>query len=381
MTFFQPTTGPPVLTENALEGWTTMRRTCLAATCAVLVALVSAPLVPTTLEAQTTISSRAATLQIGGRLHTQYRSSSVDAADSDFFIRRARVIVDGTFNDFFVGRVQTDFAGGGATLLDAYVRMDFDEAFRLSVGQFKRSFDIFELDSSTDLSIFERDGRIPGFSSCTGVGSVCSLSRLTEALDYAGRDAGVRVDGTSGTFTYQATLTNGTGVGVPDENDGKSFSGRGGVALSDQLTVSANVGLHDYVVAGDTDRALAWGVDGQWGTWRDGLLVQAAVVGGDNWASLEAPGDPRQFLSFQAMGSYYRPLDGDRLIGVEPLFRLSVADPAGSIDDDGGTLLTPGVMLYLLGKNKVGANLDYYIPQSPGLDSELVFRIGTFLYF
>lgn len=358
-----------------------MRRTFLAASLAASWAMIFA-LVPTALEAQTTISSRAATLQIGGRLHTQYQGSSVDGAVNDFFIRRARLIVDGTFNDFFVGRVQTDFAGGGATLLDAYIRMDFDEAFRLSVGQFKRSFDIFELASSTDLSIFERDGRIPGFSACTGVASVCSLSRLTEALGYAGRDAGLRVDGTSGTFTYQTTLTNGTGVGVSDENDGKSLSARGGMALSELVTVSANVGIHDYVApGGDTERGLAWGVDGQWGTWRDGLLVQAAVVGGDNWASVDATADPRQFLTFQAIGSYFRPLDGDRLVGVEPLFRVSVTDPAGSIDDDGGTLLTPGVMLYLLGKNKIGANLDYYVPQSAALDSEFVFRIGTFLYF
>lgn len=354
-----------------------MRRTFLLATLALLAALG-----PMALEAQTTISSRAATLRVGGRLHSQYQGSSVDGAVNDFFIRRARLIVDGTFNDFFVGRLQTDFAGGGATLLDAYIGMEFDEAFRLSVGQFKRSFDVFELDSSTDLSIIERDGRIPGFSACTGVGSVCSYGRLTEALDYAGRDTGVRIDGTSGTFMYEATVTNGTGVGVSDENDGKSFSGRAGVAASDDLTVSANLGVHDYIApGGDTEQAFAWGADAQWGTWRDGLLVQSAITGGDNWVSLEPSNDPRQFLAFQAMGSYYKPLDGDRIVGVEPLFRVSIADPAGSIDEDGGTLVTPGVMLYFLGKNKIGANLDYYIPQNAALDSEFVFRLGTFLYF
>lgn len=335
---------------------------------------------PAALDAQTTISSRAATLTLGGRLHTQYQGSSVDGAVNDFFIRRARLVADATFNDFFVGRLQTDFAGGGATLLDAYVRLDFDEAFRLYMGQFKRSFDIFELDSSTDLSLFERDGRIPGFSACTGVGRVCSYSRLTEALGFAGRDAGLKVDGSSGTFMYQATVTNGTGVGVRDQNDGKSFSGRAGVAASDQLTVSANVGIHDYLASTtETEQAFAWGADVQWGTWRDGLLVQAAVTGGDNWAVFDPDGDPLTFLAFQAMGSLYNPLDGDRIVGVEPLLRVSVADPVGDIDDDGGTLITPGVMLYLMGKNKIGANLDYYVPQTG--DSEFVFRAGAFLYF
>jgi hypothetical protein len=335
---------------------------------------------PRALQAQTTISSRAATLTLGGRLHTQYQGSSVDGAVNDFFIRRARLIADASFNDFFVGRLQTDFSGGAAALLDAYVRLDFDDSFRLYMGQFKRSFDVFELDSSTDLSLFERDGRIPGFSACTGVGRVCSYSRLTEALGFAGRDAGVKVDGTSGTVMYQAALTNGTGVGVGDQNDGKSFSGRAGVAASEDLTVSANVGMHDYVgPATDTERAIAWGADVQWGTWRDGLLVQAAVAGGDNWAVLDPDDDPLTFLAFQAMGSFYNPVDGDRIVGVEPVLRVSVADPAGDVDDDGGTLITPGIMLYLMGKNKIGANLDYYVPQTG--DSEFVFRAGAFVYF
>lgn len=337
-------------------------------------------LAPAVLEAQNTISSRAAPLRIGGRLHTQYQGSSVDGAVNDFFIRRARLVADATFNDFVDGRVQTDFAEGGATLLDGYVRLSFDEGFRLSMGQFKRSFDIFELDSSTDLSIFERDGRIPGLSACAGVGGACSFSRLTEALGFAGRDAGLKIDGTSGTFTYQATITNGTGVGTRDENDGKSLAGRAGVAASEDLTVSANLSVHDYVGPGaDTERAVAWGADIRYGTWRDGLLVQAAVVGGDNWAALDPSDDPRDFLAFQAIGSLYRPLDGDRVTAIEPLVRVSVADPAGDVDDDGGTLITPGLMLYFMGKNRIGANLDYYVPQTGS--SEFVFRTGVFLYF
>jgi hypothetical protein len=67
------------------------------------------------------------------------------------------------------------------------------------------------------------------------------------------------------------------------------------------------------------------------------------------------------------------------LVGVEPLARVSLSDPNGSLDDDGGTLLTPGVMFYLMGRNKIGANLDYYIPSAGG--SEFSLRLGTFLYF
>lgn len=350
-----------------------MRRSMLATALTILT------VAPATLQAQTTISARAATLTIGGRLHTQYQTSSVDGAVGDFFVRRARLLADATFNDFFVGRVQVDFAGGEAALLDAYVGMDFTDGFQLAVGQFKRAFDIFELASSTDLSVVERTGAIAGYNQCTGVGSVCSLSRLTEALDYAGRDVGVRVSGASGTFDYLFTFTNGTGVGARDENDGKSVSGRASVAASENLTVSANLGLHDYVVLGETEHALAWGGDVQYGTWREGLLVQGAIIGGDNWGSLGPGADPAQFLTTQVVASYYRPLDGDRIVGVEPLARISITDPNDALDDDGGVLVTPGVMLYFLGRNKVGANVDWYLPSTG--DSELSLRLATFLYF
>ena len=64
---------------------------------------------------------------------------------------------------------------------------------------------------------------------------------------------------------------------------------------------------------------------------------------------------------------------------VEPLLRVGFGDPARSLDDDGGTLITPGVMFYFLGKNKFGVNVDYYIPDTG--DSEYVFRSGFFLYY
>ena len=106
---------------------------------------------PSVLRAQTTISARGASLRFGGRLHAQYQASSVDNSTSDFFIRRARFNGDWEFNDFVSGRIMTEFAGGTATLLDAYVQLDFDERFIVQFGQTKRAFDLIELMSSTDL--------------------------------------------------------------------------------------------------------------------------------------------------------------------------------------------------------------------------------------
>ena len=115
------------------------------------------------------------------------------------------------------------------------------------------------------------------------------------------------------------------------------------------------------------------------GAWRDGFLLQSAIVGGDNWESLDGSGRPGAFLALQGVASYYHRLAGDRIIGVEPLLRLSVADPDDTVTAEGGTLLTPGVMLYLMGKNKIGVNLDYYAPRTGGAVYSL--RFATFLHF
>ncbi len=343
-----------------------------------LLALIAAT--PFALEAQTEISARSASIRFGGRIHAQYAGSSVAEAKTDFFLRRVRFIADVTVNDFVSARIQPDFVGGKTALQDAYVRLDFSPGFRVSVGQFKRAFDMFELASSTDLSVIERDGRVGGVDACAGVGSVCSYSRLTEKLSFAGRDQGIKIDGSSGSVSYQATVTNGTGINVSDENDRKSFSGRLAFAASDDLTIGGNLALHDYLDdVDDPKNAFGWGADIQLGDWRDGFLLQGAVSGGDNWKVPDASGDPTTFFAAQVVASYYSPLGGGRVVGIEPLLRISIGDPDTNLDDDGGTVLTPGLMFYLDGKNKIGTNVDIYSPQSG--DTEFSFKVQTFLYF
>ena len=94
--------------------------------------------------------------------------------------------------------------------MDAYVRLAFHRSARLWVGQFKRAFDLFELDSPSEDLTIESTGRISGISECAGVGSVCSYSRFTERLGYSRRDVGLKLDGAlGGGVRYQTTLTNG----------------------------------------------------------------------------------------------------------------------------------------------------------------------------
>jgi hypothetical protein len=328
---------------------------------------------------QIEIDARAASITLGGTVQTQYAISSIDGADNDFAFRRVRLAVDVTVNDFLSGYVQPDFAGGGAALRDAFMRLTFSDAFVLSIGQFKRSFDLFQLSSSNDLSLVERDGRIEGLSTCTGVGSICSYTRFLEGLGYSDRDQGLRVAGRMGSMSYQASLTNGTGGTNPDENDRKSLSGRTTFAVSEDLRVSGQVGLHDYVDPSGNATAIAVAGDVEYGTWRDGLLVQAALVGGDNWLALDPGLDPATFYALQGVVSYYHPLEGARIVGIEPLGRLSWGDPDSDTDDDGGMLITPGVMFYISGRTKIGANLDIYSPQTG--DKEFSFKLLSHLYF
>lgn len=344
------------------------------------VLLLVAALAPASaLMAQTQISARGADIRIGGRLQPQYQTSSVDGAESDFFFRRARLIADVDVNDFWSGRLQADFAGGGASLQDAYVTMTFSDAFDLSVGQFKRAFDLFELASSTDLSIIERDGRIDGLNACSGVGRVCTYGRFTSSLELGGRDQGVRVGVGSGRVSFLGSITNGTGANESDENDQKSFSGRVSFDATEMVTVSGQFAAHDFVNDGEDEVAGAWGLDVQYGGFRDGLLVQAALVGGDNWKNLDDADDPSSFLAWQAVGSVYLPLGGDRITAWEPLVRISSGDPDTDMDDDGGLVFTPGLMFYVQGRNKIGFNFDYYSPQSG--DSEWSLKFQSFLYF
>lgn len=350
------------------------------AACYTLVALLCG--FPAALQAQD-ISARAVDIRVGGRLHAQFQSSSLsDDAQRDFFLRRARVTLDMSVTDRVDGRVMADFAGGGAAVQDAYFRVRLAPGLHIAVGQFKRSFDLFELESSTQLAVVERDGRIAGLSACEGVGGTCSYSRLTEKLGYAGRDAGVRIDGSLGErASYQISVTNGEGVNTRDINNNKSFAGRVAVDVADGVVVGVNTGFHDYLDdAGDAEFGNAFGLDLMFGDYGGGPILQAAFARGDNWEAPDDSGSPGTFQAAQVIGSYYAPVENsDLLEGVEPLLRISTADPTDDLDDDGGLLFTPGVNAYFRGRNRVGVNLDVYNP-SMG-DAEWSFKFMTYLYF
>jgi hypothetical protein len=339
--------------------------------------LVSLLFLPTPMAAQVEISARASRMTIGGRIHTQFAHSSVEGdKSSDFFLSRARLVFELSLNDFVDGRLEHDFVVG---LRDAFVRLNFDPAFRVSAGQFKRAFDLFELYSTTQLQTIERAGGIPGLAVCPGVGGICSLSQFTERLEYSARDIGVRVDGTLGDASYLATVTNGTGSNSGDENGAKSFAGRLVYPLMDGVRLGANVSVHDYPSSGSSDEyATAFGGDVEIGEYlREGVHLQAGIIAGDNWKA----GEEVKFLTAQAVLMDYIAVDWwpGKITAVEPMARLGWGDPQDDIDDDGGTLLTPGLAVYFKERTRLGANLDIYLPQEG--DREYSLKVQAFIWF
>ncbi len=333
--------------------------------------------------AQVEISARSAQVRFGGRLHSQFATSSAEGGKStDFFTRRARFTLDIGVSDLLDARVQPDFGGGELDLKDAYFRLNVSQGFRFSVGQFKRAFDIFELNSSTDIVVVERTGRINGFSGCAGPGGTCALSRFTEKLAYSDRDIGFKADGSIGDrLSYMATLTNGTGTSGADENSGKSLAGRVTLRLADNVSASANVSRHDFVgLHGEGESATAFGADLEIGRFRSGTHLQVGLIGGANWRLQRLEGaETPSFLTGQVIVSRYVPLESASFEAVEPMARVSWGDPDRGLADDGGLLLTPGLFVYVAGKNRIGANLDIYDPASG--PREVSFKLQTYLYY
>jgi hypothetical protein len=321
-------------------------------------------------------------MEITGRLQIQYNTTSVDSAAgealpwSEFVLRRARLTFDITFNDLLSARMEPDYsttAGVGlVSVRDAYIRFHFGSGVRATLGQFKRPFDLFQLTSSTEFPVVERGGRVRGVTACGALLTVCSFSNLSVGLLYSDRDLGLMLDGAAipHTLTYALSLTNGELQRVPESSSGKQLTGRVSLIAIHGATISANGSFIDYrhPLTQATRHALGWGADADLGNPARGPRLLVGLIGGDNWRTARlTPGDTTDVVSFltaQAMASYRTPLRDRWIKGVEPVVRASWADPNRTLADDGGWLLTPGVILHFDGRNRLYVNADVWLPNA-----------------
>jgi hypothetical protein len=356
-----------------------MRTRCLLlAAAAVGLAALTAPLA-----AQTTFHTHAVQITVGGRLHTQLNTSPADSEPTaEFLVRRARVDASVKINDFLSGFVQPEYAGSKAFLQVAYVQLNFAPALHAMIGQYKRPFDLFTQTSSTDILVIERTGAIRGVGTCSGVDGMCTFGQFMEKLRLSTPDIGVILNGgdRAGRFSYAAAVMNGAGENVPDENGTKSYTGRVVIAPAHHFHLGANLALHDYVEpTGANGYARVVGGDLELGDFIRGLHVQAGAMVGDNWLNPIA-GDPSTFVTAQAIVSYKFSVNHPPYAeAIEPVARVSWGNPDTAAPQDGGLLMTPGLVWFVSGKNKLAANVDVWRPQQGATAWGL--KLQSYLFF
>lgn len=334
------------------------------------------------------IESKAEKITITGRVQTMWYTSSIQGdPGNEFIIRRARMALKIKANDWLSGMVEPDFAPGGGQidLKDAYVKMSPSENFDIVVGQTKRRFDLFELTSSTQMLVIERDGRI-------GRRKVPSLSAFTEGAGYSDRDIGlfVMAHDEKERFNLEAAVTNGSGANAKPTIGAKAFQGRLSVEPMRDTNLMLNVGVsvkpqRTVNAASDTATAYNAAFEGsvEYGNFSKGPHLQAGIVVGDNPATYSAATDDfKSATSVQVIGSYKMPLQNNRWLEAwEPLLRVDFSDPNTDIDDNGGMLFTPGVNFFVVNRSRLSANIDIFQPSASGADTEVSFKAASWLYF
>jgi phosphate-selective porin OprO/OprP len=141
-----------------------------------------------------------------------------DGSRSTWLLRRARPIVEGTFDKIFDFRFNPDFAGGKTVIQDAFVAARFNPLFVVTAGKFKEPFGLERLQYSTNNRFIE-------------------LGLPSDIVP--NRDLGLQVSGSyafsTGTLLYQIGWFNGVSDGVSsdanstpdvDNNDKKDWVAR-----------------------------------------------------------------------------------------------------------------------------------------------------------
>lgn len=325
------------------------------------------------------IDSKALKITMTGRVQAMWTTSSVDSLFSnEFLVRRARLALRLKINDWVSGMIEPDFGttDGKVDLKDCYVKFEPSEDFEVTLGQTKRRFDLFELTSSTQMLAIERDGRIGRFS-------VPTLSFLTEKLGYADRDIGLFVAGKlpGNRVKVEAAVTNGSGANKKAEYSERGYQARLTVEpLKDlPLALSGGVSLVPYreKPSNFARHARAMEAALEYGDFKSGPHLQTGLVWGRNWSAdtktIYNPGGSassvdslqQDFVAFQGIATYKKLLANSKWFeAIEPLLRVSWADPNTDGDNDGGILITPGVNLFVAGRTRVAANADIFLPEA-----------------
>jgi hypothetical protein len=326
--------------------------------------------------------------------------------NSNIFTRRARIEARGEISENVSVYIQPSFEGGrnlsgvnttctstpvpagggtptitcrttgrsGLRLRDAWIDVRLTKAVSKSAiyfraGQEKRPFSRYELTSSTNLVSIERgagQGLIPRASNDLFGGAgylshdVGASMRLEHKLD------DVRL------ITVKFGAYNGQGESLNDVNNKKSFGARATAAVTQKIDVGASWFTHDGIVEVDdiADSSFtntAWDIDAQYGKVGDeGLYVLAEYLQGD-----DASADKRNMSGMQGLAAYNMRTTSPTawLYAIEPFARLDLADPDTDTDDDGATVITAGIGIYMSSKAWFRIAYERQSFQAEGLES------------
>ncbi len=149
-------------------------------------------------------------MELGGRIHLDFRAYTADfAPPPTFLLRRARMEMEGVLYRMFEFKVQADFADDESLLLrDGFVNIHAKDVVQVMAGQFKSPFSQEEIQSSKYMTFIER-------------------SMINNIVP--GRSPGVMVHGhtESKVLQYGASVQNDEGELGLNRNGGPDFFGQG----------------------------------------------------------------------------------------------------------------------------------------------------------
>lgn len=310
-----------------------------------------------------TLRVNAMEIQVGGRVQTQFNTTSVDGEpESEMLLRRVRLEVTVRANRLVSGKLAPDFAGDRVSMKDAYLKLDFTPGVQFLAGKAYRPFSLLEQTSSTRTLPIERGLAIRGLDDL-------DVYELVHDLQYSDRDVGLQVMGAPRGaplgLSYAAGVFSGPLARQTGDQATYQYAARATVRPLAGAAVGAswsNRAFRNAVPGGiDIERGNAFEVDAELGTYAPGwhLLVEASAGDYDPFAGSDFAG-ASAWLAYRT-----RPLSAD-VSAVEPVFRTSYATIDGLPNDMGGALFTPGINVYLGGLNRLMLNYDIWRPRGGG---------------
>lgn len=337
--------------------------------CAAATALSSGPLTGQE-AAPLRVTTRAAEVTVGGRVQTQFSTTSVDGAVPALWeLRRARLELGVRLNPLVSGRLHAEFAGSQAQLRDAFVQLDVSPGLQLLAGQAYRPFSLIAQTSSTRILPIERGARIRGLAS-----PPLEHYNLVSTLGYSERDVGFQLRGAPAGaplgLTYALGVFNGPLMGEADDELTYQLAVRTTVRLAPELRAGLGWSQRDFArtAAGapspELRRGAAWQADLEYGDFAPGPHLVAEFAVGDHDPFAEEGG---RFRSAQLWAAWRSAPRGAHGFQVEPLIRVShgavdATDAQRADGAAGGLLLTPGINLYIGPLNRFMLNYDFWSP-------------------